>query len=198
MARGGSDGYRECKVQRRRLVVWGEVDGQWHQHQGSTNEVTKRQVAEYVQVKDKDIIKWSTDESVQRPVKKKIPAVHKAACAEIGDDIWSMYFTLDDSRNVVTVECDMIKCNKAKVAHVKNEKYSFLRTTNICDAGWQAAKSSKFGADQLLGGNFRGVVVDQLLRGDFRGVVVYFSNSSLQPSMPQSVTPLGHCDAGHN
>jgi len=117
----------------------------------STNEVTKRQVAEYVQVKDKDIIKWSTDESVQRPgwlvclrVKKKIPAVHKAACAEIGDDIWSMYFTLDDSRNVVTVECDMIKCNKAKVAHVKNEKYSFLRTTNICDAGWQAAKSSKF------------------------------------------------------
>merc|ERR1711878_31731 len=53
------------------------------------------------------------------------------------------------------------------------------------------------GADQLLGGNFRGVVVDQLLRGNFRGVVD-FSSRSLQPSRPQSVTPLGHCDAGHN
>merc|ERR1712150_70752 len=53
---------------------------------------THRNAAEFVQVKDKQIIKWSTDEVVQERgwlvclrLKKKIPEVHKASCSEIGD-----------------------------------------------------------------------------------------------------------------
>merc|ERR1712038_364273 len=118
----------------------------------SVNAQTNRKVAEFVEVKDKDIIKWSTDESVQEKgwlvclrLKKKIPAVHKAACSEIGTDIWSTYFTVDDTRTVVSVECDMTKCNKAQVPSVDAaDRYTFFLTTNVCDAGWQAARSNKF------------------------------------------------------
>jgi len=115
------------------------------------NVQTKRNDAEFVQVKDKDIIKWSTDDTVQEAgwlvclrLKKKIPEVHKATCSEIGDDIWATYFTMDDPRTVISVECDEKQCNKAEVKAVVGEKYSFFITTNVCDAGWQAARSNKF------------------------------------------------------
>jgi len=118
----------------------------------SVNEATKRQVVEFVPVKDKDVIKWSTDDTVQGAgwlvclrLKKKIPEVHKASCSEIGDDVWSLYYTRDDPRTVASVECDMKACNKADVVSVTpEERYIFRLTTNICDAGWKAARSSKF------------------------------------------------------
>jgi len=118
----------------------------------TVNENTAHQIAEFIQVRDKDEIKWSTDQTVQEAgwlvclrLKKKLPKVHQATCSQIGDDIWSEYFTTDDPKEVVSVECDMTKCNKAKVAAVSDtERYSFYRTTNVCDAGWQAARSSKF------------------------------------------------------
>jgi len=118
----------------------------------TVNTNTEHQIAEFIAVKDKDEIKWSTDQSVQEAgwlvclrLKKKIPKVHVATCSEIGDDIWSAYFTTDDPKDVVSVECDMTKCNKAKVKSVAaGQRYTFVRTTNVCDAGWQAARSSKF------------------------------------------------------
>jgi len=133
-----------------------EVDGV--NTRPKTNANTDHQMPEFIAVKDKAEIKWSTDQSVQEAgwlvclrLKKKIPKVHKASCAEIGDDIWSLYFTKDDPKEVVSVECDMTKCNKAKVNSVAPaERYSFLRTTNVCDAGWQSARSSKF--DLVFGG----------------------------------------------
>jgi len=124
----------------------------------TVNENTNHQIAEFIEVKDKDEIKWSTDQTVQEAgwlvclrLKKTIPPVHKAHCSEIGDDVWSQYFRTDDPKDVVSIECDMTKCNKAKVRSVTDaERYSFLRTTNVCDAGWQAARSSKF--DVVFGG----------------------------------------------
>merc|ERR1719330_1961408 len=113
--------------------------------------LTERNAAEFVKVNDKDIIKWSTDESVQEPgwlvclrLKKKIPKVHKATCSEIGTDIWSDYFTTDVTKTVVSVECDEKACSKAKVDAVGTSRFSFVLTTNVCDAGWQAARSNKF------------------------------------------------------
>merc|ERR1739844_553005 len=99
-----------------------------------TNAITGHQDATFVPVKDKDEIKWSTDQSVQEAgwlvclrLKKKLPKVHVATCSEIGDDIWSLYFTTDDPKEVVSVECDMTKCNKAKVASVTE-----ARGTRFC------------------------------------------------------------------
>lgn len=117
----------------------------------STNVPTQRNAAEFVRVKDKDAIRWTTDETVQEAgwlvclrIKKKIPAVHKAKCSEIGADIWATYFTMDDPRTVVSVECDEKRCSKAAVEAVEGKTYSFYVTTNVCDAGWQAARSNKF------------------------------------------------------
>jgi len=118
----------------------------------TVNDNTKHQIAEFIQVKDKDEIKWSTDQTVEKAgwlvclrLKKTPPKVHNATCSQIGDDIWSEYFTTDDPKEVVSVECDMTKCNKAKVESVSaTDRYSFYRTVNVCDAGWQAARSSKF------------------------------------------------------
>merc|ERR1712117_43142 len=117
----------------------------------STNVQTQRNAAEFVRVKDKDAIRWTTDENVQEAgwlvclrIKKKIPAVHKAKCSEIGADIWATYFTMDDPRTVVSVECDEKRCSKAAVKAVEGKTYSFYVTTNVCDAGWQAARSNKF------------------------------------------------------
>jgi len=129
-----------------RLVVNGQ------NVRNTVNTLTKRQLVEYVSVKDKDVIKWSTDDTVQGAgwlvclrVKKKIPVVHKATCSEIGSDLLSYYYRNDDSRTVVSVECDMKACNRADVLSViPDERYTFRLTTNICDAGWKAARSSKF------------------------------------------------------
>jgi len=117
----------------------------------SMNTDTQHQMATFIQVKDKSVIKWTTDESVQEQgwlvclrQKKKLPTTHVATCSEIGDDIWSLYFTQDNPTQTVSVECDMTKCNKAAVSSVEGRRYSFLRTINVCDAGWQASRSSKF------------------------------------------------------
>merc|ERR1711994_649392 len=116
-----------------------EVNGVNTRTTVSTN--SGHHIAEFIEVKDKNEIKWSTDQSVEEAgwlvclrLKKKIPKVHQATCSQIGDDIWSMYFITDDPNEVVSVECDMTKCNKEKVKHVTDERYKFLRTTNVCDA----------------------------------------------------------------
>jgi len=69
---------------------------------------------------------------------------YKASCTEIGDDIWSKFGNVDQAGTYVSIECDMVKCNKAKVDSVKNNGNLFVRTTNLCDAGWQVQRDDKF------------------------------------------------------
>jgi len=101
-------------------------------------------------VQDKTMIDWSTDATVQRRgwlaclrLRTKPPKVYNASCTEIGDDIWA---DLDiKAGQALVVQCDQKKCGKDKVRPASTtSEHSFLRTTNICDAGWQTTKSSKF------------------------------------------------------
>jgi len=116
------------------------------------DESTKHSMAQFVKVDDKSVVKWSTDQTVEESgwlvclrLKKKIPEVHKATCSEIGDDVWSMYFTVDEPIETLQVECDMTKCSlDDKVESIANDRFVFRRTTNICDAGWKSARSNKF------------------------------------------------------
>jgi len=102
------------------------------------------------QVKDKSVIVWTTDLSVERTgwlaclrLRKRKPAVYEAKCTEIGDDIWAE-LDLRVEEDLV-VQCDMTKCKKDKIdVHSASDRYRFWRTDNVCDAGWQATKSSKF------------------------------------------------------
>jgi len=76
--------------------------------------------------------------------KEKLPEVHKASCSEIGDDIWAKYLISELESEAISVECDMTKCSKTTVEPVTPNTYVFHRTTNVCDAGWQSARSNKF------------------------------------------------------
>jgi len=101
-------------------------------------------------VQDRTAIMFNTDLSVERRgwlaclrLRTKKPKVYSAKCTEIGDDIWAGLDIEADEQLVV--QCDMTKCRKEKVSPFSREDdYRFQRTANVCDAGWQATKSSKF------------------------------------------------------
>merc|ERR1719418_229819 len=101
-------------------------------------------------VQDKTAIMFNTDLSVERKgwlaclrLRTRKPKVYSASCAEIGDDIWAELDIKEEEE--VVVQCDMTKCGKDKVeSYDSSDEYRFQRTTNVCDAGWQATKSSKF------------------------------------------------------
>jgi len=101
-------------------------------------------------VQDKSVIDWTTDLSVERRgwlaclrLRTRKPKIYEAKCTEIGDDIWAE-LDLRVEEDLV-VQCDMTKCKKDRIdVHSASDRYRFWRTDNVCDAGWQATKSSKF------------------------------------------------------
>jgi len=101
-------------------------------------------------VLDATTIEFNTDLSVEKRgwlaclrLRTRKPTVYNASCAEIGDDVWAE-LDIKDGEEVV-VQCDMTKCGKDPVKpYDSTDEYRFQRTTNVCDAGWQATKSSKF------------------------------------------------------
>jgi len=108
-------------------------------------------------VYDRTTFEFTSDGTVEKEgwlvclrEKKKIPTTrYPIKCSDIGDDIWSLFALAsegaDNDEIYVAVECDMSKCRKAAVKSVATALSSvFVRTTNVCDAGWKVARSSKF------------------------------------------------------
>jgi len=103
-------------------------------------------------VYDKSRIEFTSDGSVEKEgwlvclrERSKVPEVYSAECSEIGDDVWAKLYHVWKDETYVTVECDMAKCNKAKVNPVTADvRDVFFRTTNLCDAGYQVAQGDKF------------------------------------------------------
>jgi len=102
-------------------------------------------------VYDKQKVEFSSDGSVEKEgwlvclrERSKIPKLYTATCSEIGDDVWAKLNDVRKKTTYVSVECDMKKCNKAKVRAVLLQSDRFFRTTNLCDAGWQVAQGDKF------------------------------------------------------
>jgi len=108
-------------------------------------------------VYDQQTVEFSSDSSVEKEgwlvclrERSKIPDIYSATCSETGDDVWAKLHDVTKKKQYVSVECDMAKCNKAKVNTVDwrqavpqlNDR--FFRPTNLCDAGWQVAKGDKF------------------------------------------------------
>jgi len=104
---------------------------------------------------DQTSFQFTSDDSVQKEgwlvclrEKRNIPIVRvQISCSDIGDDIWSTFalaYEGVDKDMYVPVECDMSKCRKAAVTTVSPSSSVFLRTTNVCDAGWKVTRSNRF------------------------------------------------------